>query len=211
MTAVILQTILGNQCAADGIEHKVALNGKVYLNAHGLESDSGIKEYFADPDCALMHYAGEHYDFWRQRYPTQAQEKFTAGLFGENFFTFGMTEASVCLGDIYQLGSAEIQVSWGRVACQTMANRLEDPGAPELMHQLSRNGWFYRVLTAGETSHGDTFKLTERPAAAWPLTRVQNIIFAHSGNQEELAALAAMPFLAAGWRKQAEERLQHLA
>ncbi|ELW9441690.1 MOSC domain-containing protein [Pluralibacter gergoviae] len=207
---VILQTILGNVLQADGSQQKVALTGRVYLGTHGLETESGIKEHFSDTDCALMHYAREHYDFWRERYPARCGLPLQTGIFGENFSTLGMTEESVCPGDVFRLGGAEIQVSWGRVACQTMATRLQDPNAPELMHQQSRNGWFYRVLTPGETACGDVFRLIERPAPGWPLSRVQQIIFNEGGSREALIALSSMPFLASVWRMQALMRLEHI-
>lgn len=206
---VVLQTILGNVRQADGSQQKVALSGRVYLGTHGLEAECGVKEHFSDADCALMHYAREHYDFWRERYPAR-QTALRTGIFGENFSTLGMTEESVCPGDVYRLGGAELQVSWGRVACQTMATRLQDPGAPALMHEQSRNGWFYRVLTPGEAACGDTFRLLERPAAAWPLSRVQQIIFSEGGTREELVALSSMPFLASVWRMQALMRLEQM-
>lgn len=204
---VVLRTILGNQRQADGSLRKVTLSGRVYLSAHGLEADNGVQEHFEDPDCALMHYAREHYEFWRERYPVLSGQHLHAGLFGENFSTYGMTEADVCPGDVFRLGAAEVQISWGRVACQTMATRLQDPDAPMLMHSLSRNGWFYRVVRPGETRCGDTFRLIDRSAAEWPLSRVQSIIFGEGGTKEELLALSSMPYLADPWRAIAQLRL----
>lgn len=204
---VVLRSILGNQRQADGSLRKVALSGSVYLNAHGLEADNGVQEHFEDPDCALMHYAREHYEFWRERYPALSGQHLYTGLFGENFSTYGMTEHDVCPGDVFRLGDAEVQISWGRVACQTMATRLQDPDAPMLMHNLSRNGWFYRVVRPGETRCGDTFRLIDRSATEWPLSRVQSIIFGDGGTREELLALSAMPYLAAPWRAIALLRL----
>lgn len=205
---VTLQTLLGNQLQADGSQRKVVLTGRVYLTPHGLQAENGIRENFKDPDCALMHYALEHYVFWRTHYPALAEQLRRPGLFGENFSTLGMTEENVCPGDVFRLGSAEIQVSWGRVACATMAGRLQDERAPEIMHQQSRNGWFYRVLTPGETASGDKFILLDRPVKSWPLTRLQRIIFSDEGTTEELTAVADMPFLAQVWRDQAKSRLQ---
>ncbi|WEF29877.1 MOSC domain-containing protein [Klebsiella aerogenes] len=206
--SVRLKAILGNRRQADGTQRKTTLHGRVRLETHGLEAENGIQEHFPDPDCALMHYALEHYDFWRERYPALSGQALYTGLFGENFSTRGMTENDVCPGDVFRLGSAEIQVSWGRVACQTMAERLQDPNAPDIMHQQSRNGWFYRVVTPGETGCDDTFILIDRPAEGWPLSRVQRIVFNHRGSDEELWALSAMPFLAAPWRALAMLRLE---
>ncbi|WP_346427231.1 MOSC domain-containing protein [Klebsiella sp. F-Nf9] len=100
-------------------------------------------------------------------------------------------------------------VSWGRVACQTMAERLQDPNAPEIMHQQSRNGWFYRVVTPGETCSDDRFILIDRLADGWPLSGVQRIVFNNLGSDEELLVLLAMPFLAIPWRELSMQRLNN--
>ncbi|KJG38041.1 sulfurase, partial [Raoultella planticola] len=59
----------------------------------------------------------------------------------------------------------------------------------------------------GEARCGDTFRLLDRPAVDWPLSRVQAIIFSDGGTEEELQALSAMPFLATPWRAIAMMRL----
>jgi MOSC domain-containing protein YiiM len=57
--------------------------------------------------------------------------------FGENLSTQGLTEDTVCLGDIFSLGSALVQVAQGRKPCwklnarfgvEDMARRVQDTG-----------------------------------------------------------------------------------
>lgn len=202
-----LETILCNQYQADGTKLKRPANGRVYVGMHGLETEDGQKEYFDDPDCAVMNYALEHYDFWRKHYPKNAQIFNTLGLFGENFATRGMTEQTVCIGDTFRVGSALLQLSWGRVACGTMASRLSDPTAPDLMHQQSRNGWFYRVKQMGEIQAGNIITLVERPYRDWPLSRVQEIIFNPTATVDDLESLSGLDLLAAAWKNEIQARL----
>lgn len=203
------QYILCNAQQSDGTRGKQAIDGVVYVHPHGLETAEGLKERYDDADCALMNYALEHYDFWRARYPTNAALFATPGVFGENLSTLGITEQTVCLGDIWRAGSALLQVSWGREACNTMAERLQDPLAPELMHQQSRNGWFYRVLQAGEIRSRTALNLVERPYADWTLERVQKSIFNPDAPLAELEALSRLDVLATSWRGQVLKRLDH--
>ena len=127
----------------------------------------------------------------------------------ENFATRGITEHTICIGDTFSIGTARLQISWGRVACNTMAGRLNDPNAPELMHQQSRNGWFYRVLQPGEVQAGNAIMLVERPHADWPLSRVQNIIFNPNASASDLDALSKLDLLAAIWKNEAKARLDN--
>ncbi len=202
-----LRFILCNIPQPDGSRQKKAVAGSVYVHPHGIETEDGIKEHYEDADCALMNYAWEHYDFWRARYPARTGLFDTPGIFGENFSTLGITEQTVCPGDIFQVGGALLQISWGREACNTMAERLHDKQAPDVMHSQSRNGWFYRVLQAGEVQNGSVLTLIERPCAGWPLSRVQDIIFNPSATPNELEALDSLEVLAVPWRKIVRERL----
>ena len=108
-----LAAILGNQQQPDGTQRKVMLDGPVFLHANGLRAENGIEEHYPDTDCALMQYAQEHYAFWRQRYPMLAARLATPGIFGENLSSLGLTEENVCPGDVFALGTVQIQVSWG--------------------------------------------------------------------------------------------------
>jgi len=202
-----LAAVLCHQRQADGTRQKRPADGRVYIGMHGLETADGHKEYFDDPDCAIMNYALEHYDFWRARYPANAELFKTPGIFGENFATRGITEHTVCIGDTFRIGSALLQLSWGRVACSTMASRLHDPDAPALMHQQSRNGWFYRVLQMGEVQTGNIITLIERPCIDWPLSRVQDIIFNPDASASDLEDLSKLNLLAAAWKNEIHARL----
>lgn len=204
-----LAAILGNQQQPDGTQRKVMLDGPVFLHANGLRAENGIEEHYPDSDCALMQYAQEHYAFWRQRYPMLAARLATPGIFGENLSSLGLTEENVCPGDVFALGTVQIQVSWGREACKTMAARLEDTAAPEIMHQQSRNGWFYRVLQPGETQQGDRFVLIDRVYSDWPLSRVQASVFAATPDLAELETLSTFSLLALPWRDKIATSLAH--
>lgn len=205
-----LDVILCNQRQADGTQLKKPANGRVYVGTHGIETEAGHQEHFDDPECAIMNYALEHYDFWRSHYPAQAELFKTPGIFGENFATRGITEHTICIGDTFSIGTARLQISWGRVACNTMAGRLNDPNAPELMHQQSRNGWFYRVLQPGEVRAGNAITLVERSHADWPLSRVQNIIFNPNASASDLDSLSKLDLLAAIWKNEAKARLDSM-
>lgn len=202
-----LSRILCNAKPTTTPHDKKVFTERAWIHSHGLETEQGDKTYYPDPDCALLHYAWEHYAFWRDKYPDRAALFDAPGIFGENFSTQGMTEQSVCPGDIFKVGTALLQVSWGRIACNTMAGRLDDDAAPALMHAQSRNGWFYRVLQEGEVYAGARFELLERPYGQWSLSRVQDIIFDLAASREALEAVYQIDTLSNTWREQIRDRL----
>ncbi|WP_191091511.1 MOSC domain-containing protein [Affinibrenneria salicis] len=180
------------------------------IHLDGLECDNGDREQYDDPDNALMHYAWEHYAFWRERFPAKADLLAQPGIFGENFSTEGMSEADICIGDVLKVGSARVQVSWGREACHTMEERFDDPEMPQAMHHLAKNGWFYRVLEEGDVRVGDVFMLADRPHPHWTLSRVQQVLFGNEQDVAVLETLQSLPYLAAAWRTQFAARLAAL-
>ncbi len=206
-----LLSLHGNVNLPEGGTQKVALTGNVYITANGLEADNGIKEYYQDTECALLHYAQEHYAFWHEHYPHATPDIIAPGFFGENISSGGLTEKNVCVGDIFHIGAVELQVSWGREACKKIAGKLNDPLAPAIMHQQSRNGWFYRVLQCGEIHSGDKIILKARLKPNWTLSRVQQALWGETLRPDELEELSKMPELAASWRKLAGKRLEQYA
>ena len=65
---------------------------------------------------AVHHYAADHYSAWRQEVDDEP-DIFKPGGFGENISTIGMTENTLCIGDVFRMGTALVQISQGRQPC----------------------------------------------------------------------------------------------
>lgn len=66
---------------------------------------------------ALHHYPKNHYLAWISEPPDCASRIARVPAFGEYISTLGITEADVCVGDIFKLGNATLQISQGRQPC----------------------------------------------------------------------------------------------
>ena len=131
-----------------------------------------------------------------------------APAFGENISTLGMTERDVCIGDVYALGSARLQVSQGRQPCLTLNIRFGRKDMARRMQETMRCGWYYRVLEEGDAMPGDALRLIERPREGWPLARVFALLYERTQAYDELAEMAALPELAESWRDLARKRIE---
>lgn len=187
---------------------KLPVAGRVAVGRHGLAGDQQADQvHHGGPDKALHHYPFDHYGAWLMELPAQAGLLHTPGAFGENLATLGMTEANVCLGDIFRLGTAVIQVAQGRQPCWKLNQRF---GVADMVTRVlisGRTGWYYRVLEPGEVAAGDHFELIERGWPDWPLSRLWRVLFGPAIDAEALAELARLDVLAAGWRERAARRL----
>jgi MOSC domain-containing protein YiiM len=193
---------------ADGKKIKRLVRGQALIRHNGLTGNDDDSETYADPDKALLHYAFDHYAHWRQRLPDARALLEKGGAFSENISTLGINERTLCIGDILSVGSAVIQVTQGREACNTMNQRFSRPTMNREMHDDHRNGWFYRVLEEGHMSAGDAVILRERSNPDWTIARVQQSLFNGESNVEILQRLSSLPYLAADWKALFTQRLE---
>jgi MOSC domain-containing protein YiiM len=191
---------------------KSVLAGPWQITPTGLAGDMQ-----ADPvnhggvEKAVHHYPRDHYAAWASELPAAAGLLKAAPAFGENISTVGMTEKNVHVGDVYRLGEVLFQVSQGRQPCWKLNARFGVPDMARRVQSSGRTGWYYRVLTPGEIRPGDSLALVDRPQPDWPLARISELLYHRMLAYDDLAALADVPELAAGWRKLAARRVENRA
>ena len=197
---------LGAGGACSGIDKQLVR--AAYVSANGLQGDQQADtRHHGGPDKALHHYAAEHYARWRQWLPARAG-RFEPGGFGENLSTLGMTEDTVCLGDVYRLGGATLQVSQGRQPCWKLELRFDVPAMAKRVQDSGLTGWYYRVLEPGTITTQDHFSLLERPCPEWTVSRLQQVLYRDCLNLDAIAVLKELDVLSQSWRTLLAKRLE---
>lgn len=200
---------IGNNGATSAIG-KAPISPPWTITATGLEGDvQADTRHHGGPEKALHHYPHEHYDAWRADVPELAVRLQRAPAFGENISTVGLTETTVCIGDVYRLGDIRLQVSQGRQPCWKLNERFGQSDMARKVQTTGRTGWYYRVIDAGVVGPGRPLVLVERPQPDWPLSRLIELLYSRTKAFDELAAMSAIPELAQGWRDLAARRLAH--
>jgi len=170
--------------------------GPVRLGEGGLEGDrQGDRVHHGGPQKALHHFPADHYAVFRRRWPELAA-LLNPGVLGENVSTTGLDEHRVCIGDIFRIGSARVQVSQPRQPCWKISHRLGVDEASRFVAQQGLTGWYYRVLDAGTLQQGDSMELLERPSPELSLARYWSVINEHRPDAGLLRRIAAAPGLA---------------
>src|SRR3546814_12471734 len=163
---------LGKNGVASGI-FKRPLHSAIQVTRTGLAGDEqGDRKHHGGPEKAIHHYAFDHYAAWKAESPELARHLGTEGAFGENNSTEGLTEADVCIGDVYRLGSARVEVSQARQPCWRLNERFETVGMARRVQETGRTGRYYRVLEEGRGGPGGTLELLDRPAGDWKSARI---------------------------------------
>lgn len=217
MTAIPLDAVLVGRCAPlgpAGVPSGIAkqpVTHPVAVGPLGLDGDEqGDRRHHGGPEKAVHHYPGDHhYATWRRELPGPPPVLEAPGAFGENLATHGLTEATVCLGDLWRAGTALLQVSQARQPCWKLDHRFAVPGMARRVQASGRTGWYYRVVAPGRVGPGDTLALVERPLPDWPLTRLLRALYVDRLDRTALAEIAGLTLLAPSWRSLAARRLEH--
>ena len=184
--------------------------GPLRLTWEGFVGDAQAdRRVHGGPEKAVHHYAAENFARLAAAFPALAAQ-LLPGSIGENLSTHGWSEESVCIGDIFRLGTARVQVSQPRSPCWKIDHKFATEGMARFIAEQGIAGWYYRVLEEGEAAVGDAFELLERPAPRATLARLWRAGLAHRPDAAELAELATAPGLAEGWVRKLGERADWL-
>lgn len=182
--------------------------GKIAVTLTGLTGDEqGDRRHHGGPEKAIHHYPFDHYGAWSRELTPTPVPLAAPGAFGENISTRGLTESEVCLGDVFRLGSALVQMSQGRQPCWKLNHRFARPDMARQVQATGRTGWYYRVREIGAVAEGDELRLLERPCPDWPLDRVIRLLYRDTLDRDDLHKLAGLPYCPPPWVKLIERRL----
>jgi MOSC domain-containing protein YiiM len=177
---------------------KTPVAGRAAVGADGLAGDEQISPGHGGPDRALCVYPSEHYAHWSAR---------VAPAFGENITSAGVLEDDARIGDVWRIGTALVQVAQPRSPCFKVAARL---GIPDLVIRARRarfTGMHLRVLEPGELAAGDAIELVQRAGHGITVADAVAARFDPAPDQALVAAVLALPELAAEWREKTAPRL----
>lgn len=202
---------LGRPGAADPFDkpwttgyRKSVAEGPVFCSRLNLAGDGQHdRRWHGGPDMAVLAYSADHYPRWRSEldWPEAAP-----GAFGENLTVEGCDEASVCLGDVWQVGGARLQVSEPRKPCNNISRFHHRKELLQRVIDTGRFGWYLRVLEEGSLAAGGAVALLQRPHPEWTVARAMRARLGKSKAPAEAAALAKVAALGADWHERLTEQ-----
>ncbi len=183
---------------------KETVEGPVWATKIGLRGDGQAdRRFHGGPDKALNAYCLAHYPHWTNELGLDAM---AFGSFGENLTIRDAIEADVCVGDIFEVGDAVLQISQPRQPCGTLARRWRTPDLVRRIEKNGMTGWYFRVLKQGNLTAGDVFRRIERPHPKWTITEANEVMHHRRKDYAAARELAALPPLAASWKEALERR-----
>ena len=141
---------------------------------------------------AVYAYDLSHYNHWKTILHRDAWEY---GLFGENLTTEGLQDTAVSIGDVYQVGTARLQVVQPRFPCFKLNIRFGLPDMMERFMQQKRNGIYFRVLEEGFAEAGDAIRLIEPSSYAVTVQEYVECYAAKGKDKQLVDSILSIPFL----------------
>ena len=183
---------------------KSLVEGPVFVARTNVAGDAQAdRKHHGGVDKAVLAYAASHYPLWRQEL---ARPDFCFGGFGENLTIEGLTEHTVCIGDVWSLGETLLQISQPRQPCWKLARHWQMKELTALVVANGRTGWYLRVLREGTIAPGQSLTLEARPQPQWTVARAHEVMHHLKSDAPLAAELASLPQLSPTWQVELRKR-----
>lgn len=178
---------------------KFPVQGRIWLGKTNLDGDGQADlRVHGGRNRAVLAYGASRYPVWREELNLP---DLPYGAFGENFTVSELTEENVCIGDIYQIGEARLQVTQPRQPCWKQARRWGIKDLTARVQEKRQGGWYHRVLQEGCVEAGIPVTLLERPFPDFKVDQVFALLNGVIDDTKMAAALAQCEPLSPGWRQ----------
>ncbi|MED3575187.1 MOSC domain-containing protein [Cytobacillus praedii] len=180
---------------------------EAFLTKDGFQGD-GVADlrYHGGPDRAVCVYPYEHYLLWEKEF----KNPLPSSTFGENLTLTNMLEKDVCIGDIFRLGDAVIQITQGRIPCSTITKRTNNPSLLKRMVQTGYTGYLCRVLEDGVVRKDSEITLLESHPKQVSILYGNEIYFHRTKDIEGIKRVLDVQELANEWQETLVNRLNKL-
>jgi MOSC domain-containing protein YiiM len=153
-------TIIWNgQEVTTGI-YKKPISHPILLGNQGVQNEEiSDRNVHGGQFKACYLFSEDQYDYWKGLYPNLNWEW---GMFGENLTISELNEKDIHIGDIFEIGSALVQVTQPREPCFKFGVKF---GNQKVLKQFIDHGFpgtYVHVLEEGYVKTGDTLELVEK-------------------------------------------------
>jgi MOSC domain-containing protein YiiM len=184
---------------------KTSTDEALYLSYLNFEGDGqGDLVHHGGREKAVCVYPFEHYPFWEK----ELKRPLVYGALGENLTTKGLLETEVCIGDVFELGKAIVQISQPRQPCYKLTIRY---GVPEMLLKVQETGFtgfYFRVLAEGLVSRSDKFALLHRHPQKVTVSYANRIMHHEKENIEGMERMLEVEELSVNWKQTFQKRLK---
>jgi MOSC domain-containing protein YiiM len=209
-TLISLQVGVPRIVAQDGQEvltgiFKAPVDKRIRMRELNLDGDRQADlSVHGGQNKAVYAYPSENYPFWKKELP---EIDFPWGAFGENLTTSGLLEKTVCIGDRFTIGTAEVVVTQPRLPCFKLNLKFDREDMVKRFLASRRSGFYLRVLREGEVGAGDEIIPVHQDENRVSVLDAL-LLHLHESHSSELRSRALRAeYLSPSWRKEFSEQV----
>lgn len=136
---------------------KQPVAGRVKVSEQGFEGDQQAdRAVHGGVNKAVCLVPSEHYPRWASFLNCDV---LSPAFFGENLTTDGVSEHTLCIGDVVEIGSARLVVRSPRLPCYKFAARAGRSDAARFMLNEAMTGLYLSVEAPGDIGAGDPIRI----------------------------------------------------
>jgi MOSC domain-containing protein YiiM len=192
------------QIVSTGI-YKAPVEGRIMLRTLNLDGDRQADlTVHGGPSKAVYVYPAEHYSYWRDELPGT---ELPWGMFGENFTTEGLNEATVNIGDRFRVGTTEVMVTEPRMPCYKLGIKFGRTDIIKRFLKSGRTGFYLSVQSEGEVGAGDEIELICRLENNVTVADITRLYAEDKSDVETMRRAIALASLPESWRNHFRKQL----
>jgi MOSC domain-containing protein YiiM len=201
------ELVFGDVRVITGI-YKEPVAGRVAVRRLNLDGDrqADLRAH-GGQDKAVYLYPSEHYVFWREQFP---ETPLPWGMFGENLTIVGLLEAEVHIGDRFQVGSAQVQVTQPRTPCYKLGIKFGREDIIKRFLESGLTGFYCAVVEDGDVAADDRITLLSRDRHQVGVSDLTRIYKQDKHNAAALRRVLAVEALPDVWRNFVTGRLVYV-
>lgn len=177
---------------------------EAYLTKDGFEND-GVADlkHHGGLDRAVCIYSVEHYRSWSKEF----HMNFPVSAIGENLLVENMLEENIHIGDRFSIGEAIIEVTQGRIPCNTINKRTGLKPLMKRMIETGHTGYLCRVIKEGRITNTDRItRILEHPERV-TVSYAHSIYFYQKDSKEGIENILKVNELAEEWKVKLQKML----
>jgi MOSC domain-containing protein YiiM len=184
---------------------KAPVEMRLQLRAVNLEGDRQADlTVHGGRDKAVYVYPSEHYPYWKKELPGM---ELPWGSFGENLTTSGLLEKTVCIGDRFTIGTAEVVVTQPRLPCFKLNLKFDRDDMVTRFLASHFTGFYLRVLREGEVGAGDEIIPVHQDENRVSVLDTLRLYLRESDSSELRNRALQVEYLSPSWRKEFSEQV----
>jgi MOSC domain-containing protein YiiM len=126
--------------------------------------------------------------------------------FGENLILSNVSEEDICIGDIYEIGESQIQITQPRQPCWKLSANTNQKQMTKFIFDSGYTGWYAKVLKEGTICKDDEMRFIKRQEPDLSIKLLNKLIVNPSLNMSLAKKAIQSEFLGKPFKESLEKR-----